>query len=155
MAQIHRKLRAGKSKKPMERYLLFFMFTGHGLLTDGMQNLIFNDYDPKTNFYKMYRAEAKIRSFAETYPNSYVIGIFACSRSTFDHTWMKNQCISLEQFKNITSEKGSEKQLLEHHQNLFKEQQDAFSKQYTTCLSDIETSFKRRIIEASSAPIQK
>ena len=67
----------------------------------------------------------------------------------YDHTWMEGgQCISHEQYLNITGEKGSEEQLLAHHQNLFNIQQKEFGEQYTTCLKDIETSFKRRIIEA-------
>ena len=110
--------------------------------------MLYNEFNPKTNFYALFRAEKKLRQFAEIYPNAYVIGIFACCRQMYDHTWMEGgSCISHEQYLNITSEKGSEEQLLAHHQNLFNLQQKGFSEQYTTCLKDIETSFKRRVKE--------
>ena len=39
-----------------------------------------NEYDSKTQFYKLFAAENKLRGFAELYQNSYQIGIFACCR---------------------------------------------------------------------------
>ena len=65
---------------PMERYLIMFLFAGHGLQKDGQQVMLYNEYDPKTRFYKLFRAELKLRIFAEIYQNSYIVGIFACCR---------------------------------------------------------------------------
>ena len=73
-------LRTGKKKKPIDKYLVIFLFAGHGLMVEGQQNLLYNDFDPKEKFYKLLRAEAKLRTFAEIYPNSYIISIFACCR---------------------------------------------------------------------------
>ena len=80
--------------KPMKRYLIIFLFAGHGLQKDGMQEMLYNEFDTRNCFYKLFRAEVKLRSFAEIFQNAYVIGIFACCRQTFDHTWMIGQCIS-------------------------------------------------------------
>ena len=77
-------MRAGKgdrkAKKPVEKYLIIFLFAGHGILKDGMQALLYNEYDPSTRFYKVLNAEAKLRLWSEIYPNAYIIGIFACCR---------------------------------------------------------------------------
>ena len=52
---------------PMSRYLIIFLFAGHGLLKDGMQVMAYNEFDKETGFYKTFRAEAKLRSFSEIY----------------------------------------------------------------------------------------
>ena len=40
----------------------------------------YNEFDEKTGFYKMFRAEKKIRTWAEIFPNAYLMGIYACCR---------------------------------------------------------------------------
>ena len=67
IAQLSARLRAGKKKRPMERYLIIFLFAGHGLQKEGAQVMLYNEYDPAKHFYKLFRAEAKLRSFAEIY----------------------------------------------------------------------------------------
>ena len=73
-------LRAGKKKKPLDKFLVIFLFAGHGLMVEGQQNLLYNEFDNREKFYRLLRAEAKLRTFAEIYPNSYIISIFACCR---------------------------------------------------------------------------
>ena len=80
LASISKKLRDGKKKVPKKNYLVIFLFAGHGILKDGTQMMLYNEYDTKKKFYKMLQAEAKLRIWAEIYPNSYIIGIFACCR---------------------------------------------------------------------------
>ena len=87
-------MRVGKKKKPLQRFLVIFLFAGHGLLVEGQQILIYNEFDPKERFYKLLRAEAKLRAYAEIYPNSYIISIFACCRQMYDPGWMHGQCLS-------------------------------------------------------------
>ena len=53
-----------------------------------MQCLLYNEYDPRNKFYKILMAEAKLRGWAEIYPNSYIIGIFACCRQLYDQPTM-------------------------------------------------------------------
>ena len=77
-------LRKGKKAKQPINYLVVILFAGHGILRDGMQSLLFNEYDPKTGFYKLLKVEAKLRVWAEIYPNLYTIGIFACCRQLYD-----------------------------------------------------------------------
>ena len=69
---------------PPENYLLFFLFACHGILKDGQQNIVINEYDPEKEFYKLYGAEYKVRYWAENFPNSYIISIFACCRQLWD-----------------------------------------------------------------------
>ena len=80
MKQIGKKLREGKHKVPMERYLVMFLFAGHGLQRDGLQVMLYNEFDPKTRFHKQLRAELKLRTWAEIYPNSYIVCMFASCR---------------------------------------------------------------------------
>ena len=81
--KIETRLKAGKLMEPMENYLVIFLFAGHGILHDGMQSVLVNEYFSRTKFYKMFRAEAIIRGYAGSYPNSYIIGIFACCRQLY------------------------------------------------------------------------
>lgn len=39
----------------------------------------------------MKKVEAKLRSLAETFPNSYVVGIFACCRQYYNPEKMRNK----------------------------------------------------------------
>ena len=45
--------------------------------------MVYNDVDKKKELPKLLRAEAKLRGWALTYPNAYIIGIFACCRQLF------------------------------------------------------------------------
>ena len=45
LAELTKKLREGKKKTPIENYLIVFLFAGHGILKDGMQALLLNEYD--------------------------------------------------------------------------------------------------------------
>ena len=44
----------------------------------------------------MCQAEAKLRGWAEIYPNAYIIGIFACCRQLYSEK-LKVGCISREE----------------------------------------------------------
>ena len=87
---ISKELRESKKKKPADKHLLVFLFAGHGVLRDGMQFLIYNEYNKREGFYQMLSAEAKLRSWAEIYPQTYIIGIFACCRQLYDPYKMVN-----------------------------------------------------------------
>ena len=72
-------------------YLLIFFFAGHGVLFEGSQAILLNEFDKRCGFYKMKKVEAKLRSLAETFPNSYVVGIFACCRQYYNPEKMRNK----------------------------------------------------------------
>ena len=57
-----------------------FLFAGQGVMKDGMQSLLVNEYDPKSEYYRMLPAENLIRGLAEEFTNGYMIAFFACSR---------------------------------------------------------------------------
>ena len=59
------KIRKGKRARPVENYLIIFLFAGHGILKDGVQHLLYNEYDTKTQFYKLFAAEKKLRAWSE------------------------------------------------------------------------------------------
>ena len=80
MKQLSKRMREGKNKTPTERYFIIFLFAGHGILEEGTQILLYNEYNKKTGFYEKFRAEAKLRAWAYSYPNVYLVGIFACCR---------------------------------------------------------------------------
>ena len=111
----------------MEKYLVIFLFAGHGLQLDGMQVMLYNEFNQKQSFYKLFRAEAKLRSYAEIYHNAYIIGIFACCRQTFDHTWMEGKCISKEEYEAKASSLDSEDKIFALHHKLLLHQQNEFA----------------------------
>ena len=55
--EISKKLREGKRAKPPVNYLVVILFAGHGVLKDGMQVLLYNEFDQATGFYKLLKAE--------------------------------------------------------------------------------------------------
>ena len=46
----------GTHAKPKVNYLVFLLFAGHGILKDGMQTLVLNEFDDKS-FYNLFKAE--------------------------------------------------------------------------------------------------
>ena len=62
--------------------------------------MVVNEYDKHSKFYKMYSAEAAIRSLAERNSNSYMVTVFACCRQIYKETLMTG-CISLEQMQSL------------------------------------------------------
>ena len=82
--KISSKLNKGKKANPPENYLVIFLFACHGVLYEGNQSIVLNEYDNSTKWYKLFAVEKKLRMWAEIYPNAYIIGIFACCRQLWD-----------------------------------------------------------------------
>ena len=74
------RLRVSKRMEKREKFLIFFLFATHGYLRDGMQFILFNEFDTKENYYKRFAIEAKLREWAHNYPHAYIVTIFACCR---------------------------------------------------------------------------
>ena len=85
-----------QSDKDNEKILIFHFYSGHGVLTEGMQALLLNEYDYKTKHLKMFNAEEKIRTLGELFPNTYHISLFSCER---DKQQIKYDYISFEEAK--------------------------------------------------------
>ena len=45
MNELTTRIKGGKKKMPHERYFVLFLFAGHGILKDGRQVLVYNEYD--------------------------------------------------------------------------------------------------------------
>ena len=73
---------------PPRNILVVSVFAGHGILKNGTQTLVLNEYDQESEFYKLLEAEHKMRLLSDMYSNSYIIAIFACCREIFDFETM-------------------------------------------------------------------
>ena len=67
-----------------EKVLVVYIFASHGIQENGSQGVVVNEFDEKTGFYKIWKAEAMIRVLARLFPNSYHLGFFACCREVHD-----------------------------------------------------------------------
>ena len=81
--KINKKLREGKAQKPSRNYFIVLLFAGLGVQKEGGQALVYNDFD-KDGAIKLFKAEAKVRSWGSIYPNAYLLCIFACDRTIYD-----------------------------------------------------------------------
>ena len=48
-------------EKPLETILILVLFAGHGMINDGRQVLLVNEFDKSKTFYKLIGAEENIR----------------------------------------------------------------------------------------------
>ena len=56
------------------------MFTGQGVVKESMTEMVLNEFDESTQFYRLFRAESLIREMSEQYPHAYMVTVFACDR---------------------------------------------------------------------------
>lgn len=131
----------------MEKYLIVCLFAGHGFMIDGLQVMICNEFNQKERFYKVFKAESLLRCYAEIYPNSYMIGIFACCRQIQPKFY--GQCISKEKYDLLTAKTASSDKLFELHLHDFEESQKAYMNNYKKNLLDIQVSLKHHLEKKS------
>ena len=79
---------------PHETILALFCYASHGMIQDGRQVILVNEFNQTKGFYKLFGAEENMRNLARTYSNAYIVGIFACCREIFLVT-QHSGCISL------------------------------------------------------------
>ena len=65
---------------PLETIFILCLFAGHGMIQDGRQILLVNEFDQGKSFYKTIGAEENIRNLAQNFSNAYLVVIFACCR---------------------------------------------------------------------------
>ena len=51
------RVRLGQVGPVKTNYTIFFLFAGHGLLADGGQAIVLNEFDNRKKFYTLFRAE--------------------------------------------------------------------------------------------------
>ena len=76
-----RETRVAKKNSPVENILTVFLFAGRGMIFEGYQVLLYDEYDPINGFFKKFVAEKKICSWAEIYHNTYILCIISCDRN--------------------------------------------------------------------------
>ena len=78
-----KRIREGRDAVPRVKYTIFFLFSGHGFMKEGMQNFLLNEYDERQKSYKTISIEPQLRLLASM-PNAYVIGLFVCGRQLYN-----------------------------------------------------------------------
>ena len=91
-------------KNPHETVLAFLCYASHGMIQDGRQMIVVNQFVESKGFYKLYGAEENMRTAARTFSNAYIVGIFACCREIFLVT-QHSGCISLAQKNELDTQK--------------------------------------------------
>ena len=94
-------------QNPQKKYLVVWLFAGHGILTGGMQSIVINEFDRFTKFYRTYKVESAISALAAKNPNSYMITIFACCRQLHNEKSMTG-CINQQQKSEIEQNESLE-----------------------------------------------
>ena len=61
-----------------------YAIAGHGVMYESTAHFVLNEYNDKTNWYRLYPFENVIRGFAKTYPHSYHVGFNICCRQDFN-----------------------------------------------------------------------
>ena len=80
MRDLDERLRAGREMSPKKKFIVVFMFTGRGLVKDSVTELVLNEYDRSSKFYKLFKAESMIRELSTHNSNAYIVAVFACKR---------------------------------------------------------------------------
>ena len=93
--------RIKECEKAGTKILIVTLYAGHGMLKDGMQTLLTNEFDEKKGFYKMILAETWARDWAR-YTNTYVICFFACCRQLYSDKRYVNSQEAVNQKKKPT-----------------------------------------------------
>jgi hypothetical protein len=79
---------------PYETVFALFCFSCHGMIQDGRQVILVNEYSKVKGFYQFFGAEENMRISALNFSNAYIVGFFACCREIFLVT-QHSGCISL------------------------------------------------------------
>ena len=55
------------------------------MVKESMTEMVLNEFDENTQFYKLFRAESLIREMSDQYPHTYIVSVFACERQKLKH----------------------------------------------------------------------
>ena len=70
-------------KSPESKFFGMLLYAGHGMIRDGRQNFLLNQFDKKKGFYQLSAIEENFRGIPAKYMNSYMVGIVACCREIY------------------------------------------------------------------------
>ena len=99
---------------PHETVFALFCFACHGMIQDGRQVILVNEYSKVKGFYQFFGAEENMRMASMSFSNAYIVGIFACCREIFLVT-EHSQCISLADRDEFYSKRKHSKELLQKY----------------------------------------
>ena len=68
---------------PQETVLALSCFASHGMIRDGRQVILVNEFLSGNGFYKIFGVEENVRQMAQKFPNAYLVVIYACCREIF------------------------------------------------------------------------
>ena len=102
--------------KPEENYTIIYTIAAHGILRDGKQTVLINEYDKKTGFYKVWNVEANIRLLASTFHNTYHIAFFACCREFYNSARHTGCFASKEEAEEYITRRKAEKEAANQEQ---------------------------------------
>ena len=86
--------------EPEETILTLSCYASHGMIQDGRQVILVNEYASDKGFYKIVGVEENTRMLAMKYSNAYLIVIYACCREILILA-QHSGGISLKQFKEL------------------------------------------------------
>ena len=66
-----------------KRILVIYLFAGHGVETSSDLAMVVNEYDEKTEFYKLSKSEYKVKYQARLHPKSFNLAFFSCCRELY------------------------------------------------------------------------
>ena len=73
-------------KEPDVKYFGLLLYAGHGMIRDGVQCFLINQFSKQDEFYVLNSVETNIRDISKWNKNAYLVAIFACCREIFIKT---------------------------------------------------------------------
>ena len=73
-------------KEPDVKYFGLLLFAGHGMIKDGVQCFLINQFSKRDEFYVLNTVETNIRNISKWNKNAYLVAIFACCREIYFKT---------------------------------------------------------------------
>ena len=64
LSDLTERFRIGEEAVPKRKFLVIFMFTGRGVIKENMTEIVLNEYDYNTKFYKLFKAEGLLREMS-------------------------------------------------------------------------------------------
>ena len=108
------------------------LYAGHGMIREGSQCIVLNQFDAKYEFYQLRPVERDIRLISGTYKNSYLVGIFACCREIFIPK-IHCACVwaaDLAEAKHVFEEKDKAEQMKNDENQSLQDRFDQLSQQF-------------------------
>ena len=70
-------------KSPEETFLVIYVVAGLGIVYEGKQMVLLNEFDERTKYFKTWAIEHDIHAIAKSYKNTHSIAILRLSRKIF------------------------------------------------------------------------